>query len=228
MATLLAITYPFLTIIKIGCMINDKEHWTEIGGSDSIDDCNIMCSTDLEYWNWFVFQNGTCFCLDKITTGFWHEEDCKHKVENVDKVTVHKLWTLSCPSLELSTKALILTKYNPKLLIGSSATLECMLGHELADGTTSLEINCMTNGQWSVAEIPTCDPVTCKTNPEAIPGSNGIIKHHIKMLEDSFVANSSFSLFCPTEKYFYEDEHERIDSLTVNCMPNRYLSFTYF
>ena len=189
-------------------MIPDTENWHVKTGITDFDECNQACINDSENWKWMVFSKATCYCFEAISVGFWHETECTTKVQDEEKVTGYKLWQISCPSLKSMTeKALVLKEHNPSFLIGSNATFECILGHADQSGATTFDIICLSNGEWSVSinELPTCLPNSCSNLDQiTIDSSDWNLEHHIKVLKDSHVEQSTISLTCPDEQYFYE------------------------
>ena len=192
--------------IILDCMIPDTENWHVKTGVTNLADCNQACKN--ENWQWMVLSKQMCYCFEAVTIGFWHETDCSSKTADEEKVTAYKLWKISCPSLKsMPMKALILKDHNPSFLIGSNATFDCILGHETESGDTGFEINCLPDGDWSMSpnELPSCLPKSCSNlDQDIVNKAEWNLNHHIKVLRDSQVEQSTFSLNCPDEQYFYE------------------------
>jgi hypothetical protein len=53
------------------CMVVDPEFWNETTSKTitSEQDCRKACLEEDQKWNWMVFVNTTCYCMDHITTG---------------------------------------------------------------------------------------------------------------------------------------------------------------
>ena len=218
----------FLHLISLDCMIADKTHWTLKAEQSNITECEKQCQEDTIFWQWFVVSNGTCYCLEAIVTGFWHTNDCKTKIQDEEKVTVHKLWHVSCPPLSsIPEKSIILTKHDPSFKIDSTALFECILGHKADNDVTSIETHCQPNGTWSITPdtLPICKPKPCsKLDQNIIRQSNWELWHHIRILQDEYVEHSTLSLHCPKDQYFYEkyDDsiQERVGEINITCKGN--------
>ena len=206
-------------------MIADKSHWILKAEQSNITECEHHCREDASFWQWFVVSKGDCYCLEAIVTGFWHEDDCKKKIQDEEKVTVHRLWHISCPPLaSIPEKALVLTNHDPSFQIDSTAVFDCILGHETDDGLTSINTQCQPDGTWSLStdNFPECKPKTCSNLDQNVTlKASWELRHHVKILKDEYVEHSTVSLHCPKDQYFFERYGEsileRINIINVTC-----------